>query len=311
MKIRLAFLSVLLCAVAAGAQTPFATGDVLVLQPGGGLGVDVFFSSTVTVIDANGDVKSTLPLPPALSSGNTLLAQGADRLWSSNADGVLLSRDAATITGPFLTALHLQRLAGIAPLRSGNLIVTERWLSFLPSIVEFTQSGDLVAVHALPVLPGFNGLQGFEPLADSCGVAWTLTGSRTVRVFDICEGRARPDLFTIPEVEGFPYLVRQLPGGEFLITFAHRMLRVTATGEFVATYEGSAAWLALTPDGTGFWWIDFNGYTLNRIDFARPNEILVVKSFNAAAGLTVVGEWRASLQPLPPAPPSRRRSVRR
>src|SRR6185436_12201846 len=183
-----------------------------------------FYPPEVTVIDANGDVKATLPR--TLPFDNALLAQAPDRLWSTDRDGVLLSRDGATLAGRFLTQLRLGPLAGIAPLRSGNLLTTEASRSLLPGFVEFTQWGDLVAVHALPPLHGLNGVAGFEPLADSCGVAWTMRGSRTVRVFDICTDRARPDLFTIAEADGFPYLVRQLPGGEFLMATERRVLRV-------------------------------------------------------------------------------------
>jgi len=302
-----AVVTLLLLALTASAQTPFTTGDVLVLEPFGWF--DFYYPPTVTVVDANGNVKAALPR--TLPFDNMLLAQAPDLLWSSDSSGVLLSRDGATLAGRFLTSLQLDRLAGIAPLRSGNLLVAEAARSLVPGFVELTQSGDLVAVHALPPLHGLNGVAGFEPLADSCGIAWTMYGSRTVRVFDLCTDRARPDLFTIAEADGFPYLVRQLPGGEFLMATERRVLRVTAAGAPVATYDAAASFLALTPDGTGFWWIDARDSTLRRLDFAAPNEVFRLKSSFQANGLTVAGEWRASLQPLPPAPPSRRRSVQR
>lgn len=215
-------------------------------------------------------------------------------------------------------------------MRNGDLL-TAIYISALskPAIMRFTLAGDMLRIYAIPDMPVFTGIQypngigspgvaRMELLADQCTLLWTpnTIGHFPVHTLDICSGSAKA-LFLDPtpqfesDIERIGS-IRALPNGDVLIATQKDVRRFDRTGKKVATYQapatfGSDTLLALTPDASGVW--IGRDRLVHRIDFASPSSpaaTFLTKELTHLIALSVIGEWRASEQPLIP----RRRSVR-
>jgi len=284
--------AVLLFALSVAAQAELNKGDVLVpyasLVAGG-----------VNVFDSAGNQKKgeLVPLYPVSAPG-------------------LARTGLAYSTDPIRT-------------RAGEYIVGEQGTSF-PRIAKYDESGDHVTVYSPPFEIAVRGVLSLELFADQCTLAWVpefifnasmyLDSSRlhAIRKFDICTNKPAGDVLLTPEPTGELKAVRQLANGDLLVVTGIEVARYDANGKLVRAYPrvlyDFIVGMALTPDGSGFWLVD--RAHLVRFDFAAPQQpavnVVAVVSYNpseplSAQGLSVVGEWRAALQP-PPAIP-RRRSV--
>jgi hypothetical protein len=211
-------------------------------------------------------------------------------------------------------------LSEVAPMLNGNYLVGER--SNDPKtgarLIEIDPHGRPVAYYVLPLEQTSSSAVGavhFELLEDNCTVLYD-TGVlhsdwRRVRRFNICTNRAEPDFARVPDAEQTLGSIRQLPGGDVLIA-AGDVFRYSRDGVLRRSYLVRTMFIALTPDGSAFWTTDDGGRgresMLRRISLDDPVTVLSVPLEQFATGLTVVGEWRASVSP---ASTPRSRSVRK
>jgi hypothetical protein len=221
------------------------------------------------------------------------------------------------------------------PMRSGDRLIFAPHTP-APPVARYDASGEIVAIHTLPYEAGVFGATSIELFSDQCTLAWTilpdwevLTSARrnAIRRFDLCTNKPAGDVLLVPEPDKVPRFVRQLSNGDLLVVtvpvwpdarVTSEILRYSPSGNLVASFsnplQGRLVDLRLTPDGNGFWVSD--DLHLVRFDLANPHEPVVDaqplkwdvqhQEPPMIQKLSVVGEWRASLQP-----PPRRRAVRR
>jgi len=325
MRRRLSALVLLLMGTALHAETPFATGDVLVSRGGGcfpGFGNGCAELQKIDIVGHDGIGKRTMPLP-LWSRERGVLATTERVIFGSSTSSVTgssvvsVSNDGLTVSTSWLKELGLWTLTNIVPLRSGEFLVGEQSPWVLSRLVKFDGAGQVTAVYTIPPEPWLRGASVIEVFADQCTVAWTPNYMReqtdvrllnSVRAFDICANAPRPDLLVRPGEWNFVYDIRQLSNGDLLLATARDLERYDRGGAQVAVYPyRELNGFALTPDGRGFW--TSTESEVRRIEFAAPDVVAARFAgalFNPGI-IGVVGEWRASLQP---APPARRRSMR-
>jgi len=208
------------------------------------------------------------------------------------------------------------------PMRSGDRLIFASWTS-PPLVMKYDPSGKNITVYTLPSEAGVAGATSIELFADQCTLAWTIepalavdetfTSERrhAIRRFDICANKPAGDVPLVPEPLNIPRFVRQLSNGDLLVVTDTEILRYTVSGRFVASFSNplpkSIVDVRLTPDGQGFWvGADLQ---LLRYDLANTRQPAVnVQPFTwdilhqeppFIVRLSVVDEWRASLQPPP------------
>lgn len=196
-------------------------------------------------------------------------------------------------------------LGEIAPMRSGNFLVPQRWNDRErgAKLIEFNVRGR-VAEYAFPEVidPATNralGATHIELLADQCTVLYTL-GNRVARL-NICTGQAQTDFATLVAGE-HAGSIRQLPNGDVLVANGSAILQFTSAGSLRRTYSfPGVTHLALTADGKAFW---AGGVFLGKAELRRFDPEQSVQLGNdgmqtlmvplETTDLVVVGEWRAS-----------------
>jgi hypothetical protein len=208
-------------------------------------------------------------------------------------------------------------LTEIAPMRSGNLLVAERSADAARGarLIEFNLQAR-VADFTFPQLldPMTNralGAMHIELLADQCTVLYTLgnddPAGYSVRRLNICTQQPQPDFASLVagEYEG---AIRQLPNGDVLVANGTSILRFSAQGSLLRSYEfPGGTHLALTPDGSDFWaaGVALGTENLWYFDPSTPDGHPKVVQFGGPgyrgpvpldiSDLVVVGEWRAAL----------------
>lgn len=224
-------------------------------------------------------------------------------------------------------------LGEIAPMRSGNFLVPQRWNDRTrgAKLIQFNL-GRRVAEYAFPEVidPATNralGATHIELLADQCTVLYTFgsdhPAANRVGRLDICTGQPQPDFATLVAGE-YAGSIRQVPNGDVLVANGSAVLRFNAAGSLLRTYQfPGVTHLALTTDGKAFWagGVDQEKAHLRRFDLATPNGDLPpsVQLGNdqmqtltvplETSDVVVIGEWRAATAPTWGKP--RGRAVRR
>lgn len=247
-----------------------------------------------------------------------------DPVGNLKPDVVQFPRDPVPDQSKFPSGVWIARTI---PMRSGERLILSR-LTPSPLVAKYDASGENVVIYSLPSETGVASATSIELFSDQCTLVWTiaavwnagdtLTSARrhAVRRFDICANKSAGDLQLVPEPAEIPSFVRQLSNGDLLVVTSSEILRYTASGKLVASFSNPLQKvivdLQLTPDGKGFWVSD--DLRLLRYDLANTREPVVnvqpirwnVESQEPpmTQALSVVGEWRASLQPSP-----RRRAV--
>jgi hypothetical protein len=329
----LVLLILLITALPFYAQTALQRGDVLVQATEDNALLLSPFTPIIEmiVLDASGARKSYVQEKASVGfpAARGLVAPTPDRLFGTNRTSVIASFDARSVVSQLLVGSGLTDLSDLVAMRSGDLLTAEgttRDNYIAPRLARFTRDGVLLSTHALPPVaegmfkaPIYRGPFFMDLLADQCTVAWTIGLGESdllrVRAFNICTNQPAADLVNVRiRHMGYPIVaaaVRALPNGDFLVGTNIGVLRFDRSGKQVAAYDRAADlyasyYLALTPDGSGFWTGAFR--ELRRIDFAKPDVVAVrVKTEESINALAVVGEWRAALQPLPV---GKRRAVR-
>lgn len=218
-------------------------------------------------------------------------------------------------------------LSEIAPMRSGNYLVAERWNSHAKAaeLIEFNLTGR-VAEYAFPeVVDATNdrviGAMHIELLGDQCTVLYT-TGSDTIEIgrvrrMNICSGKPQAD-FTTLLAASYGGAIRQLPGGDVLVATGNAIQRFISSGQFVESYQLlGATHIALSSDGEAFYaaGVDADREEFQRFDVATGSSTAITIGNPgmsppdvppAVSDLVTVGEWRISAPP-----PPRPRAVRR
>ena len=287
---RAAFLLFAIAVFSAAAQAELAKGDVIVPYAS-------FVSEGVNVFDSAGNQKKgeLVPLyqPPAPGLGRTGLPYTTEEIRN----------------------------------RAGEYLVGEQYTSF-PRVAKYDESGDHVTIYTLPFEISIRGVNSLELFADQCTLVWVPQFSdnsymyldsahlHAIRKFDICANKPAGEVLLTPEPAGELKFVRQLANRDLLVVTGIEVARYDANGKLVMAYPrvlyDFIAGMALTPDGSGFWLVD--RVHLVRFDFAAPHQpavnVIAVVSYSqseplSARGLSVVGEWRAALQPPPPSPKRR------
>ncbi len=207
-------------------------------------------------------------------------------------------------------------LSEIAPIRSGNYLVAERWAEQSAKLIEFNIHGR-IAEHPFPEVidPATNralGAMHIELLSDQCTVLYTLgsedpAGSR-VRRMNVCTNQAQTDFATLLPGQ-YAGSIRQLPNGNVLVANGTAVLQFDAAGSLVRTYENpGVTHLALSTDGKAFWAasVDLEKAHLRRFDWSAVdattppsiqlgNDGMQIGTVPLeTSDLVVVGEWRAS-----------------
>ncbi len=320
-------LAFLLCVVAANAQT-FQRGDVIVQsdQLANCIPERCVPHVDMTIFDSSGAQKDfyghrseTDQFPPSrgfLVTGGVLYAAFTNSNALKSDAFVVVSPDARTVSAQYLKDRNLVFPGDLLQMRSGELLLAEEgaYQREFPKLIRFSRDGKVAGAYYLPPVTmelgaRYNGARFIELLADQCTVAWTLgiafnddrlSNARRIRAFDICTNRAAPDLFVLPEDAQGAAGIRQLPNGDFLVATFNDVRRFDRTGKQLAVYRVPAYHLVLTPDANGFW--AGKGTLLARVDFASPNTAAAVAvlppSTYRIMAMTVVGEWRAALQPV-------------
>jgi hypothetical protein len=216
------------------------------------------------------------------------------------------------------------------PMRSGAfLMVGTRTPN--PIVMKYDPATDEATYYELPPEPYVTAYE-IELFADQCTLAWTIESffseqisparKQVIRRFNICANKPAGDLVLVPAPAHIPRFVRQLINGDLLVVtrkdyeIPSEILRYGPSGNFIASYSNPLQTpiteLRLTPDGRGFWVADET--RLVRYDLANTREPVVnveaIRAKNSSESVwvtefTVVGEWRAALQP-PPVIPKRR-----
>lgn len=308
------------------AQDTLERGDVIVNSPH--MAVFSLPSQEFTVLDGDGHFKRLVttwnddgpnnPPGPLRHTYYGLSAAAPDRILTSGWDRIIVTADLETIAEMY-TVPGPEILGEILPLRSGDFLVFQ--LTLPMHLLKFSASGVLLSTFELPP---FSNTQYWEwsaradVLSDQCTVVYhglperdPGADSRRIRTFNICTNRPGDDLFVVPPGAKCVSSIRQIPGGDFLVGVCNAVHRFDRSGNLVATYPVAGDLLALTPDGSGFWTTIYEQpgmlQNLYRIELASPDRVALYTttwSPNEATALTVVGEWRAALQP------ARRRAVR-
>ena len=191
-------------------------------------------------------------------------------------------------------------LTEIAPMRSGNYLVSERRSG---KLIEFNLGG-IVAEYLFP------GATHIELLYDQCTVLFTSgdddpNGNRVGRM-NICTGVPLTDFATL--IPGhYAGSIRQLPNTDVLVANESAVLQFNRFGSLVHTYPYPATHLGLTPDGSGFWASGTVDGLPNLLRFdpnaphAEPQSSRIDMGTRPALTireLVVVGEWRSALRPV-------------
>lgn len=208
-------------------------------------------------------------------------------------------------------------LGEIAPMRSGNFLVAERWNDRErgAKLIEFNGHGRL-AEYRLPELLTSDdralGATHIELLADQCTVLYTSGADHpAVRRFNICTRRAEAD-FAALTPGAYAGAIRKLPNGDVLVANGNAVLHFTADGGLLRMYPVRAVThLALSADGATFWaaGVDRGMAYLRHFDPAAANPDLgsvpignpgmVSLGVPVETGdLVVVGEWRTATVPV-------------
>jgi hypothetical protein len=135
--------------------------------------------------------------------------------------------------------------------------------------------------------------------ADQCTMLRT-TESSFIGTHNVCTNTVLPNFSS--GLGGNAYALRIRPNGEVLLANGFNILRLSAAGAVIQTYDigGHDGWFALNlnNDGTSFWSADFNTSTVHRFDIATGS---VLTNFSTGTGsgtvfgLAVFGEFQASL----------------
>lgn len=208
-------------------------------------------------------------------------------------------------------------LSEIAPMRSGNFLVAERWTDNTrgAKLIEFNLQGR-VAGYAFPELidPSTGravGARHIELLSDQCTVLYAVGKdhplNNVVRRMNICTGEPRTDFGSLVAGQ-YAGSIRQLRDGSVLIANGSAVLQFSAEGSLIRSYSfPGVTHLALTPDGTAFWaaGIDLDQSVLRRFNVGFPDsgssrlqlgndgsQILDIPL--DVSDLVVAGEWRAA-----------------
>lgn len=208
-------------------------------------------------------------------------------------------------------------LTEIAPMRSGNYLVAERWNDATrgAKLIEFNLRGR-VAEHRFPTIidPETNralGAQHIELLSDQCTVLYTLgndhrLNNRVLRM-NICTGQQQADFATLLAGE-YAGAIRQLSNGDVLVANGAAIMKFNAQGAYVGGYVlPGVTHIALSPDATTLWaaGVSFGQLHLQGFDLRGPSAVgAPVQIGNDGmqtslvplnvTELVVVGEGRAS-----------------
>lgn len=321
-------LAFFLSTIAANAQTNFQRGDVIAQSELGGNCIPERCVPHVdmAVFDASGAQKDFFgfpserdQFPPSqgfLVTGGVLYAAHTNSMRAPFEGFIVVSPDARTVSAEYLKDRSLVLPGDLLQMRSGELLLAEEgaYQREFPKLIRFSRDGKVAGAHYLPPVTmelgaRYNGPRFIELLADQCTVAWTLgerfeqdrlSNARRIRAFDICTNRPVADLFVLPEDAEGAAGIRQLPNGDFLVATIGDVRRFDRTGKQLAVYHVPAYHLVLTPDANGFW--AGKDTSVVRVDFAAPNTVAAVAVLQPSAyrvsAMTVVGEWRAALQPV-------------
>jgi len=208
-------------------------------------------------------------------------------------------------------------LGEIAPMRSGNFLVAERWTDGTrdAKLIELSLEGR-VADHAFPELidPSTGRAVGalhIELLSDQCTVLYTVGKdhplNNVVRRLNICTGEPQTDFSSLVAGQ-YAGSIRQLGDGSILVANGSAVLQFNAEGSLMQTYPfPGVTHLALTPDGTAFWaaGVDLDQAVLRRFDAGLPesgsSRVQLGNDGSQSleipldvSDLVVAGEWRAA-----------------
>jgi hypothetical protein len=212
-------------------------------------------------------------------------------------------------------------LGEIAPARSGNFLVPERWAApdVGAKLIEFNLGGR-VAEYPLPKIPdpAHNRVLGathIELLGDGCTLLYTLgnddpNGGR-VRRFNLCTRAAEPDFVVLPAGD-YAGALRQLPTGDVIVANGSAVRQYTPQGLPVRQYAfNGVTHLALTPDGHAFYAAAADhkkgDFRLYQVDAANDPPQSIQLGNDAMQSpfvvaeiieLAVVDEWRAAQVPV-------------
>ena len=153
------------------------------------------------------------------------------------------------------------------------------------------------------------GAKYLEVLGNDCTVLYSTGSDARVRRLDLCSGEMEAD-FTSLSGGDLAGAIRQLPGGDVLVAGGSAVYQFTSDGALLRSYPlNGVTHIALAPDGATFWaaGVDGNRTFLRRVDPRGSASVSVrlgspysqtIEVDEAVIDLVVVGEWRASAQPI-------------
>lgn len=214
-------------------------------------------------------------------------------------------------------------LSEIAPMRSGNFLVAERWSDAArgAKLIEFNLRGR-VAEYRFPTIVDAEtnralGARHIELLADQCTVLYTLgsdhrLNNRVLRM-NICTGAQQADFATLLAGE-YAGAIRQLPNGDVLVANGAFVMKFNAQGSYTGGYPlAGVTHIALSPDVSTVWaaGVSLDELKLQRFDLGGPSASGVQVPIGNpemhdslvplnVTDLVVIGEGRASAaRPMP------------
>lgn len=200
-------------------------------------------------------------------------------------------------------------LGEMAPKRSGNFLVPERWNDRArgAKLIEFNVQGRVAEYRFPEVVENDRsiGAEHIEMLVDECTLLYA-AGNRVARM-NLCTRQAASDFATLSEGESAGS-IRQLPNGDVLLASGSAVLQFTKDGALLRSYPFlGVTHLALTPDGAAFW---AAGVFADKAELRLYDNGIAktIKLGNPGMGdpsvpldasdLVVVGEWRAGAVPV-------------
>ena len=275
---------------------PLESGDLLIASrqrpPFDGVPIDSAFA----VYGPDGVLKRNLPAEWGFCRGlfveesrSNIACARSSELITLDANGTLLDE---LLNG-------YEHLASVLITSDGTIIAAEQTAAVAPRLVVIRPGGAVVEYELPPASPVYSlGVMSMDLLPDRCTVVYTIGSHyavdfRRVARFDICTGRALPDLFRLPESAILAGGIRVLPNGEILVATGYDIRRYDSVGQEKGIYYGPAQEIALTPDGGGFW--AASGSKLLRFSLASPFSVgapVTVQYSIEAIG--VVNEFRAA-----------------
>jgi streptogramin lyase len=132
------------------------------------------------------------------------------------------------------------------------------------------------------------GTDWIDLAPDDCTLYYTSEGV-SVKRFNVCTETQLSDFATLPSVNGEAFALRVRPNGEVLVADSAQIVRLSAAGNAVQTYDaaGEDEWfaLALDPGGTSFWAADSFTGDVKQFNLTTG---AVMTSFNPGTGANTV-----------------------